>query len=220
MIQTVIFDMDGVIIDSEPVHHYAYNTLFKQLGIEVSPELYASFTGNSTKNIFERLKIIYNLEDDVDTLVNSKRNLFNAAFDAKEDLYLLDGVEKLIQDLHQNGMQMVLASSSAKVTIERIFKRFDLDQYFTHKVSGEDFPRSKPHPAIFEHAALLSQTARENCIVIEDSTNGIKAANAAGIYCIGYNSVHSKLQDLSTANQVIQHFNQLNFDSIRNIVVG
>lgn len=220
MIQTVIFDMDGVIIDSEPVHHYAYNKLFKQLGIEVSPELYASFTGNSTKNIFERLKVIYNLEDDVETLVNAKRDLFNTAFDSKEDLYLLDGVENLIQDLHQNGMQMVLASSSAKVTIERIFNRFNLDQYFTHKVSGEDFPKSKPHPAIFEHAAFLAQTPRENCIVIEDSTNGIKAANAAGIYCIGYNSVHSKLQDLSTANQVIQHFNELSFDSIRNIVVG
>ncbi len=220
MIQTVIFDMDGVIIDSEPVHHYAYNQLFKQLGIEISPELYASFTGNSTKNIFERLKVIYNLEDDVDTLVNAKRDLFNSAFDSKEDLYLLDGVENLIHDLHQNGMQMVLASSSAKVTIERIFKRFDLNQYFTHKVSGEDFPKSKPHPAIFEQAAFLAQTPRENCIVIEDSTNGIIAANAAGIYCIGYNSVHSKLQDLSSANQVIQHFDELSFDSIRNIVVG
>ncbi len=220
MIQTVIFDMDGVIIDSEPVHHYAYNQLFKQLGIEISPELYASFTGNSTKNIFERLKVIYNLEDDVDTLVNAKRDLFNSAFDSKEDLYLLDGVENLIHDLHQNGMQMVLASSSAKVTIERIFKRFDLNQYFTHKVSGEDFPKSKPHPAIFEQAAFLAQTPRENCIVIEDSTNGIIAANAAGIYCIGYNSVHSKLQDLSSANQVIQHFDELSFDSIRNIVIG
>jgi HAD superfamily hydrolase (TIGR01509 family) len=211
--------MDGVIVDTEPVHHYAYQQHFKQLNIDVSPEMYASFTGNSTKNIYERLKGIFDLKGTVADLVATKRNLFNDAFDAKEDLYLLEGVETLIQDLHCNGMQLVLASSSAKVTIDRIFNRFQLYPYFTHLVSGEDFPQSKPHPAIFEHAAFLAQTPRENCIVIEDSTNGIKAANAAGIYCIGYDSVHSKLQDLSTANQVISSFEVLNFEVIRNIEV-
>ncbi len=215
MIQTVIFDMDGVIVDTEPVHHDAYHQHFKQLNINVSPETYASFTGNSTKNIYERLKAQHDLTEEVQALVETKRNLFNEAFDAKEDLYLLPGVEDLIKELHRNGMQLVLASSSAKVTIDRIFKRFQLHQYFTHTVSGEDFPKSKPNPAIFIQAALLAGTPTENCIVIEDSTNGVKAANAAGIYCIGYNSVNSKLQDLSTADLVIQHFDELNFERIQ-----
>ena len=207
--------MDGVIVDTEPVHHFAYQQHFKQLNIEVSPEMYASFTGNSTKNIYERLKSIYGLKEDVLDLVEVKRNLFNDAFDQKEDLYLLEGVEELIQELHQNGMQLILASSSANVTIQRIFNRFDLDQYFTHKVSGEDFPKSKPHPAIFQKAAELAQTSVEHCIVIEDSTNGIMAAKAAGIYCVGYESFHSKLQDYSLADKVISHFNELSFEKIR-----
>lgn len=217
MIQTVIFDMDGVIVDTEPVHHYAYLQHFEQLEIDVSPEMYASFTGNSTKNIYERLKGMFNLEADVQTLVQTKRALFNEAFDSNKELYLLEGVAALIQDLHHNGMQLVLASSSANVTIDKIFNRFDLNSYFTHKVSGEDFPKSKPHPAIFEHAAFLSETPVANCIVIEDSTNGIIAANAAGIYCVGYASANSKSQDYSLANQVIHHFNELNFESIQNI---
>jgi len=209
--------MDGVIVDTEPVHHFAYVQHFKQLNIDVSPEMYASFTGNSTKNIYERLKTIYDLKEDVQTLVETKRNLFNDAFDQKEDLYLLDGVEDLIKELNQKGMQLILASSSANVTIQRIFNRFNLDKYFTHKVSGEDFPKSKPHPAIFLKASELAQTAVENCIVIEDSTNGIMAAKAAGIYCVGYDSFHSKLQDYSLADQVISHFNELSFEKIRNI---
>jgi HAD superfamily hydrolase (TIGR01509 family) len=217
MIQTVIFDMDGVIVDTEPVHYYAYQQHFMQLNIDVSPEMYASFTGNSTKNIYERLKLIYNLKDNIPMLVETKRNLFNAAFDSKDDLYLLAGVEDLIIELHTKGMQLVLASSSANVTIERIFNRFNLHQYFTFKVSGEDFPNSKPHPAIFQHAAFLSQTPIANCIVIEDSTNGIKASKAAGIYCVGYKSEHSKLQDYSLADKVISDFKELSFEQILKI---
>lgn len=214
MIQTVIFDMDGVIVDTEPVHHFAYNQQFKQLGITISPELYASFTGNSTKNIFERLKAHFELKQEVADLVQTKRQLFNDAFDSKEDLYLLEGVEDLIKELHANGMQLVLASSSAHVTIQRIFNRFNLHQYFSHIVSGEDFPKSKPHPAIFLKAAELAQTPVSQCIVIEDSTNGIKAAKAAGIYCIGYDSFHSKMQDYSLADQIITNFSELNYHKI------
>ena len=214
MIQTVIFDMDGVIVDTEPVHHHAYIEHFKALNIDVTPEMYASFTGNSTKNIYEQLKQIHNLPHDIPVLVETKRNLFNDAFDKKEDLHLLEGVLDLIRDLHRNGIQLVLASSSANVTIDRIFKRFNLYQYFSHIVSGEDFPKSKPHPAIFLKAAELAATPVENCIVIEDSTNGIKAAKAAGIYCIGYKSLHSKLQDLSEADKIIGHFDELDYEKI------
>lgn len=217
MIQTVIFDMDGVIVDTEPVHRYAYFKQFNELNITVTEEMYTSFTGFSTRNTFQKLKEIFVIEHEVEDLIQRKRNIFNEAFDNKADLELLEGVESFIKELHQNGMQLILASSASKVTIERVFSRFKLHDYFTHVVSGEDFPKSKPDPAIFEHAASLSIAPKESCIVIEDSTNGIKAAKAAGIFCVGYNSIHSEAQDLSEADVVINHFNELGFDVLKNI---
>jgi HAD superfamily hydrolase (TIGR01509 family) len=214
MIQTVIFDMDGVIVDTEPVHRYAYFQQFSELKIDVTEEMFTSFTGNSTRNTFQKVKDIFQLDHDVEDLIQRKRTIFNDAFDKKKDLELLNGVEILIKDFHQKGMQLILASSASKVTIERVFNRFKLHDYFTHIVSGEDFPKSKPHPAIFEHAASLSIAPKENCIVIEDSTNGIKAAKAAGIFCVAYNSFHSKDQDLSEADVVINHFNEIDYEKV------
>ncbi|WP_281225346.1 HAD family hydrolase [Flavobacterium aquiphilum] len=214
MIQTVIFDMDGVIVDTELVHRYAYYKQFGELSIEVPEEIYTSFTGLSTRNTFQRLKDDFQLQQGVEDLILRKRSIFNDAFDNKEDLSLLEGVENLIKDFHKNGMQLIVASSASKETINRVFTRFDLHQYFSHIVSGEDFPQSKPHPAIFEHAASLSVAPKENCIVIEDSTNGVKAAKSAGIFCVGYNSLHSKDQDLSLADVVINHFDELNYEIV------
>jgi HAD superfamily hydrolase (TIGR01509 family) len=132
-------------------------------------------------------------------------------------LHLIEGVEDLIKDLYNNGLELIVASSASKVTIDRVFKRFNLYPYFSHIVSGEDFPKSKPDPAIFLHAASLSKHPKNQCIVIEDSTNGIKAAHAAGIYCIGYQSINSKGQEYSLANKIISHFSELNFERIRNL---
>ena len=217
MIHTVIFDMDGVIVDTEPVHRYAYFKHFEELNISVTEPLFASLTGNSTRNVFQKLKELFTLPYEVEDLIQRKRTLFNDAFDTKTDLYLLEGVEELIKDLHHNGIQLILASSASKVTIDRVFKRFQLNQYFTDIVSGEDFPKSKPHPAIFEHAASLSKAPINECIVIEDSSNGVEASVAAGIFCIGYNSEHSKLQDLSKAQLIINHFNELSSKKIKNL---
>jgi HAD superfamily hydrolase (TIGR01509 family) len=215
MIRTVIFDMDGVIIDTEPIHHHAFFTQFAELGIPVTEAEYATFLGKSTRNVFQHLKAQYHLAPDVETMLKRKRELFNKAFDEDAGLDLLPGVRALIEDLQQQHVQLVVASSASKATIARVFNRFGLGPYFTHIVSGEDFERSKPDPAIFLRAAELAETPVSECIVIEDSANGVAAAKAAGIYCIGYASEHSAGQDLRQADRIIKHFSELTVAAIQ-----
>jgi HAD superfamily hydrolase (TIGR01509 family) len=209
MIRTVIFDMDGVIIDTEPIHHHAFFTQFAELGIPVTEDEYATFLGRSTRNVFQYLKEKYHLAQDVEALLFRKRELFNKAFDEDASLDLLPGVRTLIEDLRRHDVQLVVASSASKATIARVFNRFILGPYFSHIVSGEDFAQSKPNPAIFVHAAAVSETPVTECIVIEDAANGVAAAKAAGIYCIAYASPHSAGQDLHRADRIIQHFSEL-----------
>lgn len=208
MKNTVIFDMDGVIVDTEPLHKKAYYQHFKELDIDVDAELFSRFTGKSTRNVYQMIKEIFGIDTNVEDLIQRKRTLFYDLFDSDPALKLLDGVEVLIKNLHSANFQLILASSAAKSTINRVFKRFNLFPFFSHLVSGEDFPESKPNPAIFIEAQRLSGNDKSHCIVIEDSTNGIKAANAAEIFCVGYKSENSKNQNYETADLVIHHFNK------------
>lgn len=214
MIKTVIFDMDGVLVDSEPVHHIAYIQHFEELNINVDDDLYQSFIGSSTKNIYTRIKENFALSHSVPTLISRKRELFNTAFEQSKNLALIDGVLDLIKELHQNNIQLIVASSSSYANINAVFNKFGLQPYFSHKVSGEDFPESKPNPAIFNKAVELSQHKKEECIVIEDSTNGIIAANKAGVFVVGYKAADSN-QNHETANFVISDFKELTYEKIQ-----
>jgi beta-phosphoglucomutase len=208
-IKCVIFDMDGVIIDSESLHRRAYYETFDSLGLEVSKDLYKSFTGSSTINAFQKLVVHFNLKDDPYELVLKKRNLYVSYFENDPTLQLVKGVEEIIKYLFNKGVTLILASSSAMENIDRVFNRFNLNQYFTAKISGADLTASKPHPQIFEKAAILGNTPRENCIVIEDSDNGIRAAKDAGIFVFGYKNPMVEDQTLENADYIITDLREL-----------
>ncbi|MFL0352482.1 HAD family phosphatase [Xanthomarina sp. GH4-25] len=217
MLKAVLFDMDGVIVDTEPLHHKAYFGMFNTLKINVSETHYQSFTGQSTINVCKSLCNHFKLSNNPEELVQIKRQVFKDLFKKDPDLQLLDGVLDLIKEYHEKGLTLVLASSASMGTIDSVFTRFELDKYFITKLSGADLKASKPHPEIFLNAAEASGYLKENCMVIEDSTNGIKAANAADIFCVGYKSLHSKNQDYSKANVVINDFKEISYSKVQKL---
>lgn len=217
MFKAVLFDMDGVIVDTEPLHCKAYYQMFDAVNITVTDELYESFTGQSTINICRQLCQLFNLSQTPETLVQLKRNFFKELFFNDDGLTLIDGVLELIKEYHQKRMTLILASSASMMTITNVFKRFDLDQYFIAKLSGADLKASKPHPEIFINAAIASGFNKEECVVIEDSTNGIAAAKSAGIYCIGFKSPHSKNQNYQKADTIISSFSEINYNELQKL---
>lgn len=214
MIKAVIFDMDGVIVNSEPLHKKAYFNMFKDFKLDVSESLYESFTGKSTYSICEQLCLKFNLSITPYELVNSKRKHFKYIFENDKSFKMIDGAFELIKDYYKNNLKLVLASSASMLTINKVFEKFDLDKFFVAKISGADLKQSKPNPEIFLKAAKISGHNKKDCIVIEDSTNGIIAANSAGIFCVGYKSKNSINQNYSLADLVISNFNQICFKEI------
>jgi HAD superfamily hydrolase (TIGR01509 family) len=218
MLKAVLFDMDGVIVDTEPLHRKAYFKMFSDVNINVDEDLYASFTGQSTINICRRLVNHFQLREVPELLVKLKRQHFKSLFENDSDLALIDGVLDIIKDYYANEVKLVVASSASMPNINRIFERFDLNQYFMGKFSGADLKQSKPHPEIFLKAYEHTGCLKSDCLVIEDSTNGIAAAKSADIFCVGFQSPHSSHQDYSRADMVISSFSEIDYEKARNLV--
>jgi beta-phosphoglucomutase family hydrolase len=217
MIQAVIFDLDGVIIDSEPIHFKLEKQMFEELEIEVAFQEHCSFVGMSSQNMWEAIvsknKLSYSVED----LVLKKLVLYIEHLLQEKDLHPIPGVTGLIEELYKNNFKLIIASSSHAEVIDAVLKKFQLSNYFTAKVSGTELTHSKPDPEIFLRAAQLADCAPQRCLVIEDSENGVTASKAAGMKCIGFLNPNSGAQNLKKADVVIKSFAELNIRFIKNI---
>ena len=217
MIQTVIFDMDGVIIDSEPVYFKIDKQMFEELNIDVSFEEHCSYVGASSQNMWDTIIKKHGIADQPRELMRKEYDLYMDYLVNASDLQPIDGVLELINDLHKNNFRLVLASSSRMETINIILKKFKLSDLFMAKISGSDLVHSKPHPEIFLSAAQLIRSEAKDCVVIEDSKNGVAAAKAAGMKCIGFLNPSSGDQNLKSADLIIRSFDEVNADLIKNL---
>lgn len=213
MFQGVIFDMDGVIIDSEPLHYKVFEQHCKKLGFTASEEEYNSFIGSTDLDMFTFLKDRYHLQETVEDLVQHKRAMF-LDYLKSIDEKPIELVDVLIRDLASKDIKLALASSSDMDVILLILDKFKLTHFFDAIVSGTELERSKPAPDIFLKAAEGLNIEPGACLVIEDSRNGVAAAKAAGMKCIGFHNPNSGNQDLSAADKIICRFIELDCEAL------
>ena len=216
MIKAVIFDMDGVIVDSENLNQRATLKTYRDLGLsytkaeeEEMKELIGATRRYSWELRKERFHLPNTIEYYISIMEKNRKELVE-----KEGLKLIPGCGELIYDLYENKFPMAVATSAPRHEIVDNLKRVQLIDYFEHLISGMNCEKGKPDPEIFLKAAKELKVNPENCLVIEDSKNGVIAAKAAGMRCVGYLNPCFSEMGLDLADLVISDMHFLNYQKI------
>ncbi len=216
MLEAVIFDMDGVLIDSEPFHLVVNEKIFANLGINLSEDEYHSFIGTTHKDMWTTIKKRYNLPQPVPELVNMQVS-GNINYIKNEEIKQIKGITDLLSRIARENIKIGIASSSPTEVIELVINKLGIGEYFSSIVGGEEIKKGKPAPDIFLKAAKRLKAKPSACIVIEDSKNGVLAAKAAEMKCVGFKNPNSGNQDLTKADLIVDKYNSLNVSTLRNL---
>ncbi|MHC4432672.1 MAG: HAD family hydrolase [Planctomycetota bacterium] len=210
MISTVIFDLDGLLADTEDLHRAAYQKVFAGFDVELSDEQYAYHWIRSGKGTGAFLNE-RNLAIDPALVRRQKACIYNKL--VSEGVNSMPGSRDLLSSL-EGHKAMVLATSSYSADARAVLGALGFDTFFPCMVAKDDVEHIKPHPEIFLRAAGKMAAAPEQCIVIEDAEKGVLAAHAAGMKCIAVPNEHTANNDFSKATLVVDSLEQIDRELI------
>lgn len=202
MLKAIIFDMDGVIVDSEPLHFAADLLTAADYGAGVTEDDLVAYVGTTGPEMWADLIVKYGIPDTLEGVI-ARQTAHKLSLLKKKHMTAIPGVMELLAEAARRGLQIVLASSSPRYFIEAMVENLGIGAYFGAVVSGEEVAQSKPAPHIFHKAASLLGVESRACLVIEDSGHGVRAAKAAGMHCVGFANPTSGMQDLSPADVTV-----------------
>ena len=206
-IKGIIFDFDGVIVDSELIFIKSVQTYLNNKKIFLEQSKIQSLVGQSLDKIAEDIKIMFTMKEDTQTISTDIRKLYEMNFDLN-NIYTMPDLISTLEVLKRNNFKIAIASSSPLSYVKTIMQKLEIDHYFHYILSSSINFKSKPCPDIYLAAIHTLNLLTEEIIAIEDSPNGIKAAQAAGLYTIGYKG-SALIQDTTQADLEIYHFSQL-----------
>jgi len=212
--KAVIFDMDGVLIDSESKYAIAVDRMLERNNFRLTPAQRLSFVGTSALLIGKWLKDWFpsdprSVEELQALYADTIHNSLCSDVDG-----LIEGVEEWIDKLRSRGIKTAVASSSADRSVDYAADRFGLRSRMDVILSAKDIEIAKPHPGIFLKAARLMNVDPCDCLVIEDSQHGIDAANAAGMYCASFSGAPRLFDEVRGADIEVRRYDEETFRRI------
>ena len=212
----VIFDSDGVVVDSEPFSLAAFRESMKEQNVDLTDEDVMANCGLTDADIVDYVYNKYHLKVDKVLFHNRKHELYEQKV-REGNLRTCDGINELLDKLQENNIPYALASSGSRKKIRFNLSRVNIFHRFPVIISGEDMERGKPHPDIFLAAAERLDIPPERCVVVEDSLNGVKAAHRAGMKCVALTGTFP-FSALTAADFIVESLTNLRINTIQNLL--
>ena len=210
MIKAVIYDLDELMVDSNELHHLATEKVLAKYGKsvrEVPPKVLSSYMGMRVKDILKSVVSILKIDTDAEQFITERNKVFLEL--VKTKLTLMPGLIHSLEYCRKNGYKTAIASSGTREYIEIVVDKFAIRSYFNLIITGDDVQIGKPNLEVYQTTCKKLGFSPQECVVLEDATNGVTAAKGAGCNCIGIRDPHSPQQDLSKADLIIQDLSKL-----------
>lgn len=214
MLKGAIFDMDGTITLTEPLHNKAFSTVFKKFGINFTlEEEIMKYAGSGSRNVFTKVFEDRGMQlspEKLEECIAEKKSLYTKIVQ-EEEIPVVEGIYEFLQKLSANGVKMIIATGNSDLDAVRfVLKKVGLLEYFPNIISVTEVPRAKPFPDVFLEAAKRLGVNKDECVVFEDAMNGVVAAKAAGIRCIALaTTLKSEVLVSAGASDAVSNYYQI-----------
>lgn len=182
-VKALLFDLDGLLVDSEPLSRRAWNEVIARVGYTLSDEVFMQMVGRSESEVRTLFERVFGPDFPFERVTRLRQAHFLEAL-AREGVPPKPGAHDLLAYVTRRGLAKAVASSTSRAMAEAKLRSAGLRDFFEVIVTGEDVPRAKPAPDLFLEAARRLNLPPEACVVLEDSSVGVQAAHAAGMRCI------------------------------------
>jgi HAD superfamily hydrolase (TIGR01509 family) len=216
MLQAIIFDMDGTIVDSTKYIWESFNALLKDQGVHFTDDDVKRFLGLSLRDQIEIWKKDYGVKDIV--LEDFSRKATDLQLELlKNEFALRKGLQELLDDAKKHNIKLAVATNSRIWRTKKYLEALKIEDYFDATVTSEEVHNHKPNPDLFLEAARRLNVNPENCVVFEDAADGIEAAVRSGMKSVAVKTRFHTKEELHKADLIINDFSEINIDKLKKL---
>lgn len=219
-IKALLFDLDGTLIDSEKFHFDCWNEFLCQYHVQLDfKDWLTNYAGIPLPHNARTIMSRYKIDEDPDRFIHRREQITLEGFETK-DIKLMPFALDFVEYFYQKGLTLAVVTASPRADVEAVFRKNGLAKYFSVFITRSDVSKSKPDPESYNLCVEKLGLAKEDCLVFEDTLNGVKAAVAAGITCYAIqNNIRAHLK-LKAADQLFLNFSHAKNYMLEHDVTG